>query len=108
MFIRNPSVKPRELLPGATLKTLTWGSRTMLTQFNLQKGVQIPIHQHPHEQTGYVVSGRIRLIVADEQHEAGPGDSWCIPEDVPHGATAQEDSVVVEVFSPVREDYMPT
>ena len=49
MFIRNPSVKPRELLPGATLKTLTWGNRTMLTQFNLQKGVQIPIHQHPHD-----------------------------------------------------------
>lgn len=42
-----------------------------------------------------------------DEYEAGPGDSWCIPADVAHGATVLEDTVAVEVFSPVREDYLP-
>jgi quercetin dioxygenase-like cupin family protein len=47
------------------------------------------------------------LIIGDERFDAKPGDSWCIPGDVVHGAEILEDSVVVEVFSPVREDYLP-
>jgi len=54
-----------------------------------------------------VVSGRINLIVEDEKCEAGPGDGWCISGDAEHGAEVLEDSVIVEVFSPVREDYLP-
>ena len=107
MFIQNASVKPRELLTGVALKTLAWGSKTLMAQFNLAKGSQIPVHQHPNEQTGYLVSGHMRLTVADASFEAGPGDSWSIPMDVPHSATAHEDCVVVEVFAPVREDYLP-
>lgn len=107
MFQRHASVNPRQLLDGVQLRTLAWGDKTLLTQFNLQPGSQIPAHQHPYEQTGYLVSGRMRLSVGEEHFEAEPGDSWCIPENVPHGATPHEACVVVEVFSPVREDYLP-
>jgi quercetin dioxygenase-like cupin family protein len=53
------------------------------------------------------VKGRIRLSIGTEDYDAQPGDSWCIPSDVEHGAEIIEDSVGLEVFSPVREDYLP-
>jgi quercetin dioxygenase-like cupin family protein len=49
----------------------------------------------------------MRFIIADEAFDVKPGDSWCIPGDVKHAAEAFEDSVGVEVFSPVREEYLP-
>jgi quercetin dioxygenase-like cupin family protein len=61
----------------------------------------------PHEQTGYLVEGRMRLSIGTEEYEVEAGDSWCIPGGVEHGAHILEDSVAVEVFSPVRDDYLP-
>jgi quercetin dioxygenase-like cupin family protein len=65
------------------------------------------MHAHPYEQTGYLVKGRIRLTIGADVHEVSPGDSWCISGGVLHGAEIIEESVAVEVFSPVREDYLP-
>jgi quercetin dioxygenase-like cupin family protein len=67
----------------------------------------VPPHKHPHEQTGYLVSGRIRLTVGDDVFDVSPGDSWNIPGDVEHRAAVVEDALAVEVFSPPREDYLP-
>jgi quercetin dioxygenase-like cupin family protein len=94
-------------LPGISMKTLCFGARTLLTEFRLQAGSTLPAHSHPHEQTGYLVSGLMALTIGDETREVAPGDSWCIPGDVRHGAEALKSSVAVEVFSPVREDYLP-
>lgn len=96
----------RELLEGVEMKTLVHGERTLLAEFRLARGASIPAHRHPYEQTGYLVSGRLRFVVEDETMEAGPGDSWNLAADIEHGAEVLEDSVVVEVFSPVREDYL--
>jgi quercetin dioxygenase-like cupin family protein len=52
------------------------------------------------------VKGRIRLSIGAEEYVAAPGDSWCIPGGVEHGAQILEDSVAIEVFSPVRDDYL--
>ena len=93
-------------VPGIEMKTLSHGEKTLLTRFKLSKGAELPIHSHPHEQTGYLVSGRIVLHIEGQAHEAGPGDSWTIKGNVPHRAEILEDSVAVEVFSPVREDYL--
>ena len=54
-----------------------------------------------------MVSGRLRFKIEDEIMEAEAGDSWCIPGGAEHGVEALEDSVVIEIFSPVREDYLP-
>jgi quercetin dioxygenase-like cupin family protein len=94
-------------LPGIRMKTLCYGERTLMTEFILEGGSTLPSHRHPYEQTGYLVKGRIRLMIGQERHDAGPGDSWCIPAGVQHGAQILEDSIAVEVFSPVREDYLP-
>jgi quercetin dioxygenase-like cupin family protein len=81
--------------------------RPFSQNFEWKKGSLLPRHTHPQEQTGYLVSGRIRLSIGDETFEVEPGDSWCVPGDVVHGAEILADSIAVEVFSPVREDYMP-
>jgi quercetin dioxygenase-like cupin family protein len=94
-------------LPGIRMKTLCYGERTLMTEFVLGRGSTLPAHSHPYEQTGYLVTGRIRLRIGGQEHDAGPGDSWCIPSGVQHGAQILDDSVAVEVFAPVREDYLP-
>ena len=93
--------------PGIQIKTLVYGEKTLMTEFLLAKGHQLPKHSHPHEQTGYLVKGRMRLTIGREDKDLGPGDSWCVPGGVEHYADIIEDSVAVEVFSPVREDYLP-
>lgn len=93
---------------GIRQKTLVHGPRTLMAEFRLAKGSVLPRHTHLHEQTGYLISGRIRLSIGDQTHEAQAGDSWCIPGGTEHGAETLADSVVLEVFSPVREEYLPT
>lgn len=95
-----------KVLEGARLKVLAHGESTMITEFRLDKGALIPAHDHPHEQTGYLVSGSLRFFSGSESIVAAPGDSWNLPSNKPHGAEALEDCVMVEVFSPVREDYL--
>ena len=94
-------------LEGIEQKTLVYGEKTLMTEFLLRKGSTLPRHAHPHEQTGYLVKGQIRLSIGAEDFAVQAGDSWCIPGGVEHGAEVMEDSVAVEVFSPVREDYLP-
>ena len=107
MFTAKSSTGYSTPLAGIRQKTLVYGEKTLMTEFRLDRGSVLPIHRHPHEQTGYLVKGRIRLHIGDEVFEVEPGDSWNIPGTVEHGADIIEDSVAVEVFSPVREDYLP-
>ena len=96
-----------QALDKITRKTLVHGAMTLMTEFRLEQGALLPKHSHPHEQTGYLVSGRMDLTIGADTHRVSAGDSWCIPGDVEHSVVAHEDSVAVEVFSPVREDYLP-
>ena len=107
MFQRKSDAGYRPVLEGIELKTLAHGERTLLAEFRLAAGAVLPRHRHPHEQTGYLVTGRLRLTVGEETFEVAPGDAWAIAPDVEHGGEALGDAVAVEVFSPVREDYLP-
>lgn len=89
------------------MKTLVYGEKSLMVEFRLESGAMLPRHSHPHEQSGYLVAGRLELTIGDEAYQISPGDSWCIPGNVEHGADALADSVAVEVFTPVREDYLP-
>lgn len=108
MFVKTSPKAYREPLPGIRYKTLAFGEKTHLTEFRLEKGRDLPDHAHPHEQTGYLVSGYLKLRIGDETFDARPGDSWSVPGNVTHGAFVVEDTVAIEVFSPIREDYLPT
>lgn len=95
------------VLEGIGRKTLVWGEHTLLAEFTLAKGAALPVHSHPQEQTGYLVKGRMILTIGEEACDLSPGDTWMVPGGVTHGASVLEDSIAVEVFSPVREDYLP-
>ena len=107
MFTRSSRSGYREALQGIRYKALVHGERTLFTEFHLKKGGVIPRHAHPHEQTGYLVSGALRFTIGEATHDAAPGDCWCIRGGVEHEAVVLEDSGAIEIFSPVREDYLP-
>jgi len=107
MFQKSNKEGYSTVLPGIELKTLVHGDKTLMTEFLLEEGRQLPKHSHPHEQTGYLVKGHIRLTIGSEEYDVMPGDSWCVSGSVEHSAKVIEDSVAIEVFSPVREDYLP-
>jgi quercetin dioxygenase-like cupin family protein len=96
-----------KVVDGIERKTVVFGEKTLMTEFRLEKKSRLPFHRHSWEQTGYLVSGHLVLIIEGRRHEMTPGSSWSIPGDVEHGAEVEENSVAVEVFSPVREDYLP-
>ena len=104
-LIPHDSATPVEMLPGVVRRTLTAGDRMMLVEVTLEDGAVVPTHTHPHEQTGYLVSGRFLFELGDETRELGLGDCWLVPSEVPHKVTALEPCVLVDVFSPPREEY---
>lgn len=106
MFKKADRLTFREIIDGVELSTTVHGEKTLMARFKLKKGADLPVHGHPHEQTGLLISGRIILTIDGVDHDTVPGDSWCIGSDAPHSVKAVEDSVAVEVFSPVREDYL--
>jgi unsaturated pyranuronate lyase len=106
MFRRGSDSGYRDVLDKIRQKTLVHGEKTLMAEFRLDKDAILPRHSHPHEQTGYLVAGRLDLTIGTETHRIEPGGSWCIDSNVEHSAIAREDSVAIEVFSPVREDYI--
>jgi len=106
MFSHHTETGYRQSLPGITQKTLVFGKKTLMAEFRLTEGSELPQHAHPHEQTGYLVSGHMSLRIEEDESDIRPGDSWNIPGNVRHSATIHEDSVAIEIFSPVREEYL--
>ena len=99
------SATPVEMFPGVVRRTLTAGERLMLVEVTLEEGAVVPMHTHPHEQTGYLVAGRMLFELDGESRELGTGDCWLVPSNLPHQVTALAACVVVDIFSPPREEY---
>jgi quercetin dioxygenase-like cupin family protein len=97
-----PEVEP---VPGVRRRVLSCGEQIMVVQITIAAGAAVLAHSHPHEQTGHVVSGRMRLRIGDEERELGPGEGYSVPGGVTHAATGVTDVVAVDSFHPVRDDY---
>jgi len=92
--------------PGLRRQLLAHSNAMMLVRHEMRKGWRGAAHKHPHEQLVYVISGRIRVVVDGETIEASTGDNFIVGSNAEHQATALEDSVVLDVFCPPREDYI--
>lgn len=99
------SVEQVEMLEGIFRRTLGTTESNMLVEITLNKDAVVPMHSHPNEQVGIVVSGEIEMTVGGEVRVCVPGESYAIPGDVEHTARAVSDCVVIDCFSPPREDY---
>lgn len=107
MFTKKNSRSYRPLIEGVAMRPLAFEKKTLLCEFKLEKGYKLPSHQHPYEQTGYLIAGKMNFRIDKEWHLTEAGDSWSIPENVEHEVEILEDSIVIELFSPIRSDYLP-
>ena len=96
--------------PGLEREVLAYDSTMMLVRHRMRKGWVGTAHSHPHKQMVYVVSGHIRLAAGgstdDSTIDAVAGDSFIVEPEIEHQAIALEDSVVLDIFTPAREDYL--
>jgi quercetin dioxygenase-like cupin family protein len=96
----------REVLPGVRLR-LVVGEQLMLSIVDLDEGAEVPTHQHPHEQAGLVLSGRIEMWIGDDRRLLEPGDPYLVAGGTPHGARAVDGPArVLDAFHPLREEYV--
>jgi quercetin dioxygenase-like cupin family protein len=106
VFKHNSEAKVVEMFPGVVRRTLNSGDNSTLVEITLAKGASVPMHNHPHEQNGYVVSGRVRFHIGDQTRELSAGDSYCALGTEMHGVDALEDAICIDIFSPVRDEYL--
>lgn len=94
-----------QITDGVTMRAL-FGDAAMISLVELEPHAAVPMHSHPHEQFGYVVSGEIVMSIGSEEHRLQPGAAYVIPGDTEHSGTAGANGcAVLDIFHPVREDY---
>ena len=84
------------------------GEREMLAQIYLKRGALVPMHSHESEQMTYILQGALRVVVDGEEMTVREGEVLHIPSGVPHQAEALEDTFELDVFSPIRLDWLPS
>ena len=98
-------VKPIEITPGITIRTL-WGDNVMMSLIENEPDADVPEHTHPHEQAGMVLEGEFDMSIDGEWVRMRKGMSYVIPGGVPHALKAiGQRGLVLDIFSPPREDY---
>lgn len=92
-------------LPGFEMCAVT-GGEMMANWVRIAPNTEMPAHQHPHEQLGVMLEGMLELRVGDETRQLRPGTAYTIPGGIEHQArTGPEGCLVLDIFSPPREDY---
>ncbi len=92
--------------PGVYHRVTAYGDRLMLCEVAFDAGAVTPLHAHPHEQISYVVSGEVEFTIGDNKVALAAGGSCVLPPDVPHGVTCRREALVLDVFTPLREDFL--
>ena len=105
MLHRWAEMPARELAPGVERRFLT-ASRVTVARFTLARGAVVPSHTHENEQVSYIVSGAVRFQVGDESFVVRGGETIQIPPNVTHSVETLEDSEAIDIFSPVRQDWL--
>lgn len=94
-----------EIIPGCRTR-IPYGENLMLSYLEMDDGAEVPLHSHPHEQGGMLVKGRLQLTIGDDTRECEAGSLFIIPPNVKRRAVGVGGpAVVLDVFSPIREDY---
>jgi quercetin dioxygenase-like cupin family protein len=93
------------MVPGIWRRTLQYGEQVMIVHFTLEEGAVVPVHRHSQEQVGYVVEGELLMTIGGETQTLRAGQSYLAPSDVEHGVTVVKRAIVIDAFSPPREDY---
>jgi quercetin dioxygenase-like cupin family protein len=104
-FDRLDRLHPYQIWDGAVARAVR-GERITFAVVDLEPNHDVPEHRHANEQVGMVLKGSITMVVAGESRTLGVGDTYVIPGNVPHSAASGPDgATVVDVFTPIREDW---
>ena len=104
-FININDFEAQEVVPGCRLRT-PYGENLMLSYLEMDEDAEIPMHHHPHEQGGIMISGKMELTIGDETRTVTKDEAYLIGPNLPHRAVAVGGpALALDIFSPVREDY---
>lgn len=106
IFIKAELKKWEEVAPGMKRKFMGFNDEIMMVKVYFEKGGIGARHAHRHSQLTYVVSGVFKVTVGDETELLKEGDGFYIPTNIEHGAVCLEEGILIDVFSPVREDFL--
>ena len=106
MVIKNENVKATQVGEGVERKILASSGEMMSVEVKFKKGSVGAVHTHPHEQISYVLSGSFEFELDGEKFDIKVGDTYYVKPNVPHGVVALEDSMILDVFTPQREDFI--
>lgn len=105
-FLMTKDIKWDTVGEGVKRKIMGYDDKIMLVHVAFDKGGIGPMHQHYHSQVTYVVSGSFDVTIDGKTETLKTGDSFYIPPNVIHGAICTEPGELIDVFSPIREDFM--
>nr|WP_293837220.1 cupin domain-containing protein [uncultured Arsenicibacter sp.] len=106
LVVRDEDVAWEHVGDGVRRKILAFDANLMLVKVAFEAGGVGAIHHHYHTQMSYVESGRFEITIDGEKHILKQGDVYHMPPNLPHGALALEAGVLVDVFTPMREDFI--
>ena len=105
MIVKSENAKNRQF-KGVSFDVLAVGKKSMVTRMNYRVGDNVPLHSHPNEQSGYVISGEYRITIRGATQTISDGDSYSIPRDIEHSIDIVVPGQIVDVFTPPRADYL--
>ena len=95
-----------DLGDGISRQLMGWDNKIMMVKVKFKKGAVGAEHKHPHVQTTYCVSGKFEFTIDGEGVIIEPGDGLYVAPDLLHGALCLEPGILIDVFSPAREDFL--
>jgi quercetin dioxygenase-like cupin family protein len=106
MIVRNDDVILNELGKGVSRKILAHVTNMMMVEVNFIKGAVGEIHEHVHEQISYIIKGSFEVTIDEKKELVKTGDTFYIKPNELHGVLALEESTILDVFTPQREDFL--
>ena len=97
---------PLEVMSDMISRKVISGDKAMIAQVFLKKDAVVPEHHHESEQITYILAGALRFELEGREVVVRKGEVLRIPSNVPHRAVALEDTLDVDVFSPIRTDWL--
>jgi quercetin dioxygenase-like cupin family protein len=105
-WVFNTDIQPETPAPGVARKALAYCDAAMCVENHFETGAVGAVHSHPHTQITYVAEGRFLFTVGAETREVRKGDTLCKQNGVKHGCVCLEKGVLVDFFTPMREDFI--
>ena len=106
-FVMQAQTPIEDIEPGIKRQLLGYNDQIMAARVWFEEGAVGQMHKHPHSQVSYVESGKFDVTVGDETKTLSAGDSFYIAPEILHGAVCKEGGVLIDMFAPIREDFLP-